>query len=81
MENKITREHKLVLYMLCTVHKFVELGLMPRDAIKAEYRYTEFNKKAIKKVLKNFEPKDEEMYVVDLFVDDYYKNMIIGGIS
>ena len=53
MKSKLTREEKVFLYMLRTVHQFVEMGLMPIDAIKPEYRVT-FNHKNTDKILKKF---------------------------
>ena len=85
MPVKYTRKEKIVLYMLRTVHEFVELGLIPIDAIKPESRFN-FNKKNVNKILKNFEPDDGEGYEVLDYIVDYKKlpkemAYFIGGVS
>ena len=80
MKSKLTREQKATLFMLHSIDKLIKLGLIPKDLIKPEYRDIKFSKK-VEKILKNFEPTEEEIRSVELFMDDDYNNMMIGGIS
>ena len=80
MKSKLTREQKVVLFMLHSVDKLIKLGLIPKDAIKPEYRDVKFSKR-VEKILKNFEPTEEEIRSIEFFINDDYNNMMIGGIS
>ena len=72
MSHKLTREEKIIMYVLNNVTKLIDKGFIPKNVWKNNIALKPVNNRDVKRVLKNFEPTEEEvMSVLETLADEY----------
>ena len=72
MSHKLTREEKIIMYVLNNVTKLIEVGLIPKNIWKNNIALKPVNNRDVKRALKNFEPTEEEVLsVLETLADEH----------
>ena len=56
MSHKLTREEKIIMYVLNNVTKLIDVGIIPKNIWKNNIALKPVNNRNVKRALKNFEP-------------------------
>ena len=73
MRHKLTREEKVVLYVLRNINTLIDKGFLPKNVWKDDIKsFKVVDNRATRRALKNFEPTDEETQVAIASIMDEY---------
>ena len=82
MKHKLTREEKIVLYVLSNLETLIDKGLVPKNIWKDGIRLKITNNRTTRRALKNFEPTDEEVLMgIESLADEYFDSSKLPRIT